>query len=183
MCEQHINKKCTKCGWGLPLMSHQAIVAEKKRPISPIKPSSSKKICPDDRSCIKVKPLNLPVTPMKPVTLRPWKHIFAERSVVARNWKNLNFQARNLIGHIDSVKSLYYDEANSFLVSASSDCTMRAWNVDTGVCIGILKGHTMSVRGVQFDDSKIVSCSMDKTIRIWSRKTFGCVRVIESITF
>jgi F-box/WD-40 domain protein MET30 len=176
MCTQHINKKCTKCGWGLPLMSHHfdCIPVERTNSQPPKKRLKSS-------SCISFKPLDpLPASPEIVTLPRPWKHIFAERSGVAKNWKKLKYDEKDLIGHTDVVKCLYYDESKGLLISASNDCTLRAWNTATGVCIGILKGHTKSVRGVQFDNSKIISCSMDKTIKIWNRKTFECVRTMDS---
>jgi len=32
------------------------------------------------------------------------------------------------------------------VVSASSDCTLRVWDVATGKCVATLKGHSGSVR-------------------------------------
>ena len=77
--------------------------------------------------------------------------------------------------------TMFYNEQKSLLISGSSDGTLRAWNVDTGLCLAILKGHSGIIREVQFDNGKIISCSMDKTIRIWSLKTFECVRTIEGL--
>lgn len=114
--------------------------------------------------------------------IKSWKKIYAERSVVARNWRKPLFFTKNLIGHTDGVMTMFFCEARSFLITGSIDNTLRAWNTDSGVCLAILKGHTDVVRGVQFDDSKIISCSMDKTIRIWSLGTFECVRVIQGHT-
>jgi F-box/WD-40 domain protein MET30 len=177
MFQQHVDKVCTKCGWGLPSM-----ISSVKRKESVHAQQPFKKQKTSTSSCITFQPLDsLPLeqeTP-KPILSRPWKSIYAERCVVAKNWKKSRFSSKNLIGHTDAVMEMYFDEARSLLISASMDGTLRAWNTDSGLCVGILKGHTAGVRSVQFDDSKIVSCSIDKTIRIWSRKTFECVRVIE----
>ncbi|KAI8898235.1 WD40-repeat-containing domain protein [Globomyces pollinis-pini] len=193
MCYQHIDRICTTCGWGLPLMHAQ------KRKDTEVQNTPNKrfKCSPDNQSieplpshskestkCFNIAPLKpIPIEkPTKNQIVRPWKQVFAERSVVARNWRKPSFSTKNLIGHTDAVMGIYFDDAKSLLITASFDTTLRAWNVETGLCIGILKGHTKCVRGVQFDDSKIVSCSMDKTIRIWDLKTFNCVRVIEGHT-
>ncbi|KAJ3257628.1 hypothetical protein HK103_004416 [Boothiomyces macroporosus] len=185
MCSQHIDKKCSKCGWGLPLMStmkRKEIPCESSMPdpkrqktCSPSKPSESTK-------CIQIEPLqHIPPVPVK-IETKPWKQIYAERSVVARNWRKPKCSTRKLLGHVDGVMGLYFDQARGLLISASFDHTLRAWDINTGICVGILKGHTKCVRGVQFDESKIISCSMDKTIRIWHPKTFECVRTIEGHT-
>lgn len=74
--------------------------------------------------------------------------------------------------------SIHYDPDTRIVVTGSWDCDLRAWNVDSGECLAVMKGHTRCVRGVQMDDSKIISCSMDRTLRLWNLKTFECVRVI-----
>jgi F-box/WD-40 domain protein MET30 len=192
MCSQHIDKRCDNCGWGLPLMTskrqlprdsqnsepkRQRIVSSQPTTTLPIRSAEEMKV-------IKIEPLEPTPSPPNPIpVIRSWKEIFAERSVVARNWRKLYFNSKNLIGHTDGVMGLFYDDSRSLLLSASEDHTLRAWNTDSGLCLGIFKGHTGSVRSVQFDASKIVSCSMDKTIRIWSLKTFECVRVIEGTLY
>ena len=188
MCSQHIDKRCHNCGWGLPLMTAKRQLSpdttkpDLKRPRT--EPTGSiplPKKSAEQTKVLQIEPLAPIPGPTKPTPIleRSWKRIFAERSVVARNWRNPSFKSKDLIGHTDGVMGLFFDESRSLLLSASEDHTLRAWNTDSGVCLGILKGHTDSVRSVQFDASKIISCSMDKTIRIWNLKTFECVRVIE----
>lgn len=183
MCNQHINKKCDSCGWGLPLMQSKRHVREGE----------------DKGSIIDVphgsigNPENFPMSPFVSfppllplesvsaelyIRKRPWKHVYAERLIVERNWRGPKFSVRNLTGHSAAVVSLHYDSDHGILVSASDDNSLRAWNTETGECIGVMIGHTMSVKGVQFDNSKIVSCSLDRTIRIWSLGAFNCVRII-----
>lgn len=124
---------------------------------------------------------SIPTNPVmaKPV-IRAWKKVYAERSVVARNWRGPpKFTSKSLLGHLDAVMALHYSAP--ILISASLDKTLRVWDTNTGLCGAILRGHTDCVRSVQADDGKIVSGSMDKTIRIWNLKTSECVRVIEGI--
>ncbi|KAI8815984.1 quinon protein alcohol dehydrogenase-like superfamily [Fimicolochytrium jonesii] len=190
MCEQHIDKKCKKCGWGLPLM-------DKKRKAAPIKDTAHDEASdsvPDTKrrkidACTKIEdessstgllPALIPLSPPPAAKRkRPWKEIYAERLVVERNWRGGNYAFTELTGHTDSVMCMYYDEARSLLVTGSYDYSIRVWNVDTMECIKILSGHTRCVRGIQMDDTKIVSGSMDRTIRIWNMQTFECVRVLE----
>ena len=115
--------------------------------------------------------------------VKSWKQLYAERLVVARNWRKPNFRSINLIGHTDSVMTMYYCQNKNLLITGSSDNTIRSWNTTNGTCLAILKGHTACIRGVQCDDVKIISCSMDKTIRIWNLRTWECVRVIEGLIF
>ena len=46
--------------------------------------------------------------------------------------------------------SVDYSSDGRFVVSGSGDKTVRIWDVDTGECVKILKGHTSEVNGVSF---------------------------------
>ena len=54
-------------------------------------------------------------------------------------------------------------------VSASGDATLRVWDLDSGECIRVLKGHTRSVKCVVIapDGKRCVSASGDMTLRVW----------------
>ncbi len=56
------------------------------------------------------------------------------------------------------------------LISGSQDRTVRLWDVETGQCLYIFKGHTDSVWPVSFrsDGKQFVSASADHTIRLWA---------------
>ncbi|KAI8911558.1 WD40-repeat-containing domain protein [Gorgonomyces haynaldii] len=165
MCHQHINKKCDKCGWGLPLMQ--------SRPHKRVKldiPIQTKTDC--------FKPIDFPTNEPPRTHKRPWKSVYAERMVVERHWRKPQFSTRTLTGHTDGVMAVYFDK--DLLVTGSFDASIRVWDVSTGECLAVLRGHGRCVRGVQFDDNKIVSCSMDRTLRIWCRKSFNCVRVLSN---
>ena len=58
-------------------------------------------------------------------------------------------------------------------MSASDDRTLKIWQLDTGECLKVLKGHSDRVRSVVFtpDGSKLISGSSDGTIRIWDAET------------
>lgn len=128
-------------------------------------------------------PLDIPNPEPAPTTKkRPWKHIYAERLVVERNWRTPKYMTCHMLGHTSTINSMHHDPSTHLLITASSDCTLRAWNADTGATLGIMHGHTQAVTDVQFDTGKIISCSMDRTLRIWHRGTFGCVRVVTGHT-
>ena len=181
MCNQHIDKKCAKCGWGLPLMhdhTRKRKTAEgesqvdKRVKLSSGSPGPSKSIAPESSFTECVTP--------KSFKKRPWKEIYAERLVVERNWRKGSYQVQDFIGHTDAVMCLQFDEMSSRLVTGSFDNTLRVWDTESGNCLAILKGHTRVIRALQFDDCKIVSGSMDSSIRIWNSKTFECIRVLNA---
>ncbi len=52
-------------------------------------------------------------------------------------------------------------------VSGSRDSILRVWNVRTGQCVQVLRGHQAAVRCVCFDGKLVVSGSYDFKIRVW----------------
>ena len=74
-----------------------------------------------------------------------------------------------LHGHSSSVNSAGILLDGTKVVSASSDKTLRLWNVATGECEQTLKGHSSFVMSVGFspDGTKVVSASNGQTLRLW----------------
>ncbi|KAI9340875.1 WD40-repeat-containing domain protein [Obelidium mucronatum] len=187
MCEQHIDKKCKTCGWGLPIIRN----SNAKRPRLESSSSSSasdsnlkRKRADSDignqsdgssSSDLQKQEQPAPPAPKK----RSWKGIYAERFLVERNWRKPNFHCTEVQGHSEGIMSIQYNDCKARYVTGGHDKLIRVWDADTNTCIKVLDGHTNQVTGVQFDDSKIVTCSLDRTIRIWSMKTFECIRRLE----
>lgn len=61
-----------------------------------------------------------------------------------------------------------YDD--SYLVSASVDCTIRLWNLALGVCMAEYKGHVRTIWSVEFDPKgfHFASGGGDRNIFVWS---------------
>ena len=79
---------------------------------------------------------------------------------------------RFLRGHQDSVYCIRQDDGVGTgtagkLVSGSRDRTIRVWDVETGACKHILKGHSASVLSLQYDDQILVSVSSDGQVFVW----------------
>ncbi|KAG0170023.1 hypothetical protein DFQ28_004966 [Apophysomyces sp. BC1034] len=162
MCEQHIDKKCAKCGWGLPLLQKRKILVQaNKRP--------REEDFRDSR-------------PSKRLDRRLWKDVYSERLVVERNWRKNKSTNRVLKGHSAGVTCLQSCDAQNILVTGSSDKTVMVWDLGTGEVLRTLKGHTRSVRTLQFDGTKLVTGSMDHTLRIWNYHSGKCIRTLEGHT-
>ncbi len=251
MCEQHIQRKCRKCGWGLPLLERRAprsgagsptgagasargaefgakrslssddaghrptkrsrsnppegrhpapqpISAPERsthlksieRPFLPRVPASSPLVRPQHRPVPPSQPIDPTVSPLAytqslPTQItRPWKDVYSERLIVARNWRLGRSNVTILKGHTDGVMCLQYNDKlqhPSFpvLISGSYDRTVRVWNAETGQEVLRLLGHTRAVRALQFDECKLVTGSMDHTLRLWNWRTGQCIRTLE----
>src|SRR5260370_30460658 len=74
------------------------------------------------------------------------------------------------IGHKSGVNCISYSPNGRYVITGSSDKTIRTWDAETGTMVSEpLEGHTSGVSSVAYspDGRHIVSGSLDKTIRIW----------------
>jgi WD40 repeat protein len=76
---------------------------------------------------------------------------------------------RTLGGHSDSVLGVAVSADGRIAVSASSDKTLKVWDLETGREMRTLEGHSDRVRGVAVttDSRRAVSASDDKTLKVW----------------
>lgn len=92
------------------------------------------------------------------------------------------YHLRHLTGHTQAVRALA--AKGNTLVSGSYDMDVRVWDVSTGRCRHILRGHTQKVYSVVYDHvrKQCASGSMDGTVRLWSTETGECKSVLEGHT-
>jgi WD40 repeat protein len=84
-----------------------------------------------------------------------------------------------LEGHQSAVQYLAVDEGTGSLISASTDKTLRIWDVESQRCVAILEGHRDKVLTLApVNDGLIASGSADKSIRVWDVKSHSCVAVL-----
>jgi len=74
---------------------------------------------------------------------------------------------RSMRAHQDNITALDFDAPFGMMVSAAMDDSIRVWDLNAGRCIGVLEGHTASVRTLQVEDNILATGSMDATIRLW----------------
>ena len=79
----------------------------------------------------------------------------------------------NLTEHTRAIETLAFTADGRTLVSASSDATIRLWDVETGKSNLMTTGHTEAIRTLGlFEDGKmLVSASADCTLRLWNTET------------
>ncbi|KAB5523903.1 mitochondrial division protein 1 [Coniochaeta sp. 2T2.1] len=74
---------------------------------------------------------------------------------------------REIRAHQDSITALDFDAPFGMMVTAAMDDSIRVWDLNAGRSIGILEGHTASVRTLQVEDNILATGGMDATIRLW----------------
>ena len=173
MCEQHIEKKCTKCGWILPLMYRGPMV---QRPAEDCRGPPSSSTSSASRSGNASVDSGNAASEATKQPRRRWKDIYAERLVVERNWRRLKCECRQL-GSGERVTSMFL--LNDHLVTGSADGVVQLLHMKTGNLVKLLLGHTGGITAVQMDHAKIISGSLDGTARIWSIATGECIRTIQ----
>src|SRR3989442_1380156 len=106
---------------------------------------------------------------------------FARRQTPWLHRRNRFRQARALLqvleSHTDSVKTCAVSPDGSFIVSGSSDATLKIWDAESGRLRTTLRGHERSQgEGVQHcaissDGSFIVSAGADAPVRMGGTRT------------
>jgi hypothetical protein len=80
---------------------------------------------------------------------------------------------RTLVGHSGYVTGVAVTPDGRWAVSASSDQTLKLWDLETGRELRTLEGHSGLVTGVAVmaDGRRAVSASWDKTLKVWDLET------------
>ncbi|NEN95538.1 MAG: WD40 repeat domain-containing protein [Moorea sp. SIO3I7] len=78
-----------------------------------------------------------------------------------------------LSGHGDSVNAVAVTPDGTMVISASSDHTVKVWDLNTGAEVLTLTGHTSPVNAVAVtpDGTRVISGASDNTVRVWSLAT------------
>ncbi|KIK60252.1 hypothetical protein GYMLUDRAFT_137025, partial [Collybiopsis luxurians FD-317 M1] len=115
---------------------------------------------------------------------KSWRHYFPRlpqvRCVGVSNYDG----ARTRIITGSHVKSVTLSENNLHVGAGLANGTVCLWDINTGVKVQTLEGHTECVWSVAFsnDGTRIVSGSSDMTIRIWDTYNGVNLQVLKSHT-
>jgi WD40 repeat protein len=79
-----------------------------------------------------------------------------------------------LKGHFAPVTSVAVYAEGRRAISASSDDTLRVWDLEGRHLVRTLEGHSSWVQGVAVykDGHRAVSASLDKTLKVWDLQTY-----------
>ncbi len=89
-----------------------------------------------------------------------------------------------LKGHDGAVESIAFSPDALYIATASSDRTIRVWDMTNGQTILELRGHSGRVNSVAYspDGRLLVTASSDKTSRIWDVQTGKMLKVLQGHT-
>lgn len=90
----------------------------------------------------------------------------ADRTI--RKWVGDKQVGEFVGGHNDVIRKLLILPGNKTFASASNDCTIKIWDLDSGKVLHTLSGHESFVYDLGIlSNGDIVSCGEDRTVRIW----------------
>ncbi|KAF2464254.1 sulfur metabolite repression control protein-like protein SconB [Lindgomyces ingoldianus] len=181
MCEQHIDRKCTKCGWGLPLLDQRRLRTEKRRiqlrasgrglnewspDITPMPESSAPALAP--APTLSVDASNLSDTLVGSKRSMPDESSSPEAS------------KRPCTDVPRDQQASYFDQPKK---RPWKDVYKDRFKVGTNWKYGrfstkILKGHTNGVMCLQFDHHILMTGSYDATVKIWDLETGKEIRTL-----
>ena len=181
MCEQHIDRKCTKCGWGLPLLERKRLRASKRQ----IQLRATG------------KGLNVWSPDITPFPETSPQELLAARERAGRAMNGLRERAPRssslkpesaaLISSQQSRRSASSDLDESYFKPRFrpwKDVYKDRFKVGSNWRHGrystkIFKGHTNGVMCLQFDDHILATGSYDATIKIWDLDTGEEIRTLK----
>ena len=211
MCEQHIDRKCAKCGIGLPLLDQKRLRSEKRQiqlranglhgldGEAPNRLVQTPPVANPTQAVTGTKRAHDSAVESDSSSKRPCiksesqDDYFDEQSG-KKPWKDV-YRERHRISsnwnHGRYSARQYHGHTNGvmclqfddkILATGSYDSTIKIWNAETGEELRTLKGHTDGLRCLHFHGSILVSGSLDHTIRVWDINTGTCIRTLTGHT-
>ncbi|KAF9928679.1 hypothetical protein FBU30_002200 [Linnemannia zychae] len=181
MCEQHIGLKCTKCGWGLPLLEKkkvrsrrhhiadsQEVIEHPPQIVTPPSPApsnspSSPELSPRRRSASSEIEIDGPA---------------AKRARLSSPSYDSNVYPSPLFqSPVPPVKSSGTTKRPWKEIYSERLIVERNWR-KRNYRVKQFRGHTDGVMCLQFDDSFLITGSYDNSVKVWNIETGECLRTL-----
>lgn len=183
MCEQHIDRKCTKCGWGLPLLDKRRLRLEKtilelKAKGLTLSPSSgpSPTTATSPATTSQANPLRPSPSPAPPSILLPHHDDLDELDLATRKRGRTDT-------HSKSPRSKRPKPGQRPWKDVYRDRFKVGTNWKYGRCnIKTFKGHSNGVMCLQFDETTLATGSYDASIKIWDIETGALITTLTGHT-
>ncbi|CAJ0960812.1 unnamed protein product, partial [Mesorhabditis belari] len=91
--------------------------------------------------------------------------------------------AFTLTGHMGYIGTTLVSDDGKYIVSGSTDTTVRVWCGQTGVQRHVLQGHTDAVNCITLHGRTLVSGSCDQTLRVWDIVDGKCLHILTGHTW
>jgi F-box/WD-40 domain protein MET30 len=183
MCEQHIDRKCTKCGWGLPLLDQRRLRTEKRRiqlrasgrGLNEWSPDITPKPVPD--SLVPSTSLMFQTTDVSDPTT-------GTKRSMSESPSSLELRSKRPCTELRDQQASYFDQPKK---RPWKDVYKDRFKVGTNWKYGrfstsILKGHTNGVMCLQFDEQILITGSYDTTVKVWNLATGKEIRTLTGHT-
>ncbi|KAK5136718.1 hypothetical protein LTR08_002371 [Meristemomyces frigidus] len=171
MCEQHIDRKCNKCGWGLPLLERKRLRIEKRqiqlratgRGINQWSPEITP--VPEDASSSNAAVAKSPVA----------EAVRMKRPAPDSGLASPESVKRSCTRTFEEEQHAGDDNEESYLTPKKrpwKDVYKDRFKVGTAWKYGrcstkVFKGHTNGVMCLQFDENVLITGSYDSTVKVW----------------
>lgn len=192
ICEQHIDRKCNKCGWGLPLLDRskrrrckedRVVQEQAERLCGVIRTRSSELLLRDHDGL--------------PIDNNTYNINRDERQLCKRPRleSTINSSDNNSSSNISIIQSTNSCTSTTVAAAVTKPLWRRPWKevyaeraiIERNWRCGeytsrVLKGHTDGVMCLQFDDTYLCTGGYDSTVRVWCVKTGRCLRLLKGHT-
>jgi len=182
MCQQHIERTCQKCGWGLPSM--------KKRKRSPSLPSSQQirpeKVAMSSDDHLLLNPsepssTTLPASSLLPPPISSLPSASSSSTPIASTSQSMTSQQTSIPN--EPVSPTSPEDSTKPWKSVYTERLALERNWRKGIYVeNVLTGHTDSITCLQFEDNFqspsfpiLMTGSWDRTIRVWNLEKQECI--------